>query len=109
MNSERLFRILGWVDEDLIEEADTASSPAVSRRRPRWGRAILAGSACAAALWAAVVMLPNLSGLSESTGNSPEALPLQAKVQPAQMVRMAAQQQKKRQALTPTPGPSFRC
>ncbi len=70
MNGERLFRILGWVDEDLIEEADTASSPAVSRRRPRWGRAILAGSACAAALWAAVVMLPNLSGLSESTGNS---------------------------------------
>lgn len=70
MNSERLFRILGWVDEDLIEEADTASSPAASRRRPRWGRAILAGSACAAALWAAVVMLPNLSGLSESTGSS---------------------------------------
>ena len=70
MNGERLFRILGWVDEDLIEEAVSASSPAVSRRRPRWGRAILAGSACAAALWAAVVMLPNLSGLSESTGNS---------------------------------------
>ncbi len=33
MNGERLFRILGWVDEDLIEEADTASSPAASRRR----------------------------------------------------------------------------
>lgn len=31
MNGERLFRILGWVDEDLIEEADTASSPAASR------------------------------------------------------------------------------
>ena len=30
MNGERLFRILGWVDEDLIEEADTASSPAAS-------------------------------------------------------------------------------
>ena len=40
MNGERLFRILGWVDEYLIEEADTASSPAVSRRRPRWGRAV---------------------------------------------------------------------
>ena len=32
MNGERLFRILGWVDEDLIEEADTASSPAAWRR-----------------------------------------------------------------------------
>ena len=70
MNGERLFRILGWVDEDLIEEADTASSPAASRRRPRWGRAVLAGSACAAALWAAVVMLPHLSNLSGATGNS---------------------------------------
>ena len=70
MNGERLFRILGWVDEDLIEEADTASSPAAWRRRPRWGRAVLAGSACAAALWAAVVMLPHLSNLSGATGNS---------------------------------------
>ena len=70
MNGERLFRILGWVDEDLIEEADTASSPAASRRRPRWGRAVLAGSACAAALWAAVVMLSHLSDLSGATGNS---------------------------------------
>ena len=38
MNGERLFRILGWVDEDLIEEADTASSPAASGRSPGpWG------------------------------------------------------------------------
>ena len=35
MNGERLFRILGWVDEDLIEEADTASSMRLSSTRPR--------------------------------------------------------------------------
>ena len=108
MNGERLFRILGWVDEDLIEEADTASSPAASRRRPRWGRAVLAGSACAAALWAAVVMLLICLISPEPQAIPPEALPLQVKVQPVQMVRMAAQQQK-RQALIPTPDRSFRC
>lgn len=33
MKGERLFRILGLVDDDLIEEADTASSAAASKRR----------------------------------------------------------------------------
>lgn len=44
MKRERLFRILGLVDEDLIEEADTASSPAAVQRR-RLGR-IAAAAAC---------------------------------------------------------------
>ncbi len=102
MNSERLFRILGWVDEDLIEEADTASSPAVSRRRPRWGRrfwpAVRAQQRCGrrSSCCPTCLASPNPPGIP------PEALPLQVKVQPAQMVRMAAQQQKKRQALTVT-------
>ena len=33
MKAERLFQILGLVDESLIEEADTASSPAAVQRR----------------------------------------------------------------------------
>lgn len=44
MKRERLFRILGLVDEDLLEEADTASSPAAVQRR-RLGR-IAAAAAC---------------------------------------------------------------
>ena len=51
MKAERLFQILGLVDESLIEEADTASSPAASRRRPRWGRAVLAGSPHGFGFW----------------------------------------------------------
>ena len=45
MKAERLFQILGLVDESLIEEADTASSPAavLQRRPPR-----LAAAACLA-------------------------------------------------------------
>lgn len=39
MKAERLFQILGLVDESLIEEADTASSPAAVQRRPRRCRA----------------------------------------------------------------------
>ena len=44
MKREHLFRILGLVDEDLIEEADTASSPAAVQRR-RLGH-IAAAAAC---------------------------------------------------------------
>lgn len=44
MKRERLFRILGLVEEDLIEEADTASSPAAVQRR-RLGR-FAAAAAC---------------------------------------------------------------
>lgn len=109
MNGERLFRILGWVDEDLIEEADTASSPPSPDGGPagagRFWPAVRAQQRCGrrSSCCPTCLASPNPQGIP------PEALPLQVTVQPAQMVRMAAQQQKKRQALTPTPGPSFRC
>ena len=38
MRAERLFRILGLVDESLIEEAVSASSPAAAQRRIPWRR-----------------------------------------------------------------------
>lgn len=50
MKAERLFRILGLVDESLIEEAVSASSPAaVQRRRHPWRR-LLAAAACLAVI-----------------------------------------------------------
>ena len=48
MKRERLFRILGLLDQDLIEEAEGASPAAVQRRRP-W-RSVLAAAACVALL-----------------------------------------------------------
>lgn len=45
MRAERLFRILGLVDDDLIEEAGSASSAAAPERRARPRRA-LAAAAC---------------------------------------------------------------
>ena len=108
MNGERLFRILGWVDEDLIEEADTASSPAAWRCGPagagRFWPAVRAQQRCGRRSSCSLICLIS----PEPQAIPPEALPLQVKVQPAQMVRMAAQQQK-RQALIPTPDRSFRC
>ena len=49
MRAERLFRILGLVDESLIEEAVSASSPAAVQRRHPWGR-LLAAAACLAVI-----------------------------------------------------------
>ena len=49
MKAERLFQILGLVDESLIEEADTASSPAAGQRPPTRVRRL------AAAAWLAVI------------------------------------------------------
>ena len=49
MKAERLFQILGLVDESLIEEADTASSPAAVQRRHPWRR-LLAAAACLAVI-----------------------------------------------------------
>ena len=50
MKAERLFRILGLVDESLIEEAVSASPPAaVQRRRHPWRR-LLAAAACLAVI-----------------------------------------------------------
>lgn len=46
MRTERLFRILGLVDEDLIEEAGTASSAAAVQRRGIPDRRFLAAAAC---------------------------------------------------------------
>ena len=51
MKAERLFKILGLVDGSLIEEADTASSPAAVQRRPSWVR-LLAAAACLAVICA---------------------------------------------------------
>lgn len=60
MNGERLFRILGLIDEDLIEEAGTASSTAAVQRRYHWLR-----WAAAAACLALAVNLVWRSGLME--------------------------------------------
>ncbi|MDR3783429.1 MAG: hypothetical protein Q3Y02_00855, partial [Dysosmobacter sp.] len=49
MKAERLFQILGLVDESLIEEAVSASSPAAVQRRPSWVR-LLAAAACLAVI-----------------------------------------------------------
>ena len=48
MKGERLFRILGLIDADLIEEAGTASSPAAVQRRHTARRRWLAAAACVA-------------------------------------------------------------
>ena len=49
MKAERLFRILGLVDESLVEEAVSASSPAAVQRRHPWRR-LLAAAACLAVI-----------------------------------------------------------
>ena len=49
MKAERLFQILGLVDESLIEEAVSASSPAAVQRRHPWRR-LLAAAACLAVI-----------------------------------------------------------
>lgn len=49
MSGERLFRILGLVDDDLIEEADAASSAGASKRRAP-PRRILGAAACLAVI-----------------------------------------------------------
>lgn len=46
MKGERLFQILGMIDEDLIEEADSISSSTASKQHPR--RALRLAAACAA-------------------------------------------------------------
>lgn len=51
MKAERLFQILGLVDESLIEEAVSASPPAAVQRRPSWVR-LLAAAACLAVICA---------------------------------------------------------
>lgn len=49
MSGERLFRILGLVDDDLIEEADAASSAGAPKRRSS-PRRILGAAACLAVI-----------------------------------------------------------
>ena len=49
MKAERLFRILGLVDESLVEEAVSASSPAAVQRRHPWRR-LAAAAACLAVI-----------------------------------------------------------
>lgn len=77
MRGEWLFRILGLVDADLIEEAGTASSPAAFKRRTPWRR-MLAAAACltvlaAGAGWAALGGLDFTGG-----GNAGSAAPGEA-------------------------------
>ena len=68
MRAERLFRILGLVDESLIEEAVSASSPAAVRRRPPWGR-LLAAAACLAVICGGV-FLTSTFRMGGSTGEA---------------------------------------
>ena len=49
MKRERLFRILGLLDQDLIEEAGDAASPAPVQRRRSW-KSALAAAACVTVL-----------------------------------------------------------
>lgn len=57
MNGERLFQILGMIDEDLIEEADSASSAAASKRRGRAFRGLAAACIALVCVSGAVWML----------------------------------------------------
>lgn len=77
MKGERLFQLLGFIDEDLIEEAGTASSSAASKRRSRSFRGLAAACIAIACVGGAVWMLrdglhlggASMSVPSESTGN----------------------------------------
>ena len=75
MKGERLFRILGLVDEDLIEEADIASSPVASKRRfPR--KRYLAAAAClgvVCALSFALLMNNSRGGSKSAPAESADA------------------------------------
>ena len=55
MKAERLFRILGLVDESLVEEAVSASSPAAVQRRHPWRR-LAAAAACLAVICGGVFL-----------------------------------------------------
>lgn len=68
MRAERLFRILGLVDESLIEEAVSASSPAAVQRRHPWGR-LLAAAACLAVICGGV-FLTSTFRMGGSTGEA---------------------------------------
>ena len=71
MKAERLFQILGLVDESLIEEAVSASSPAAVQRRPSWVR-LLAAAACLAVICAGAWGLWQ-SNLGAGTGSPGDA------------------------------------
>ena len=68
MSAERLFRILGLVDESLIEEAVSASSPAAVQRRRPWRR-LLAAAACLAVICGGT-FLAGTFRMGGSTGNA---------------------------------------
>ena len=68
MKAERLFRILGLVDESLIEEAVSASSPAAVQRRHPWRR-IAAAAACLAVICGGV-FLTGTFRMGSSTGEA---------------------------------------
>lgn len=68
MKAERLFRILGLVDESLVEEAVSASSPAAVQRRHPWRR-LAAAAACLAVICGGVF----LAGTFRMGGSTGEA------------------------------------
>lgn len=71
MKGERLFQILGLIDEDLIEEAGTASSSASSRRRSRSFRELAAACVAIVCISGAVWMLRDGLGLGGASMSAP--------------------------------------
>ena len=67
MRGERLFRILGLLDDDLIEEAVPASSAAASRRRPSLRR-FLGAAACLALICGLGLWLRSGGGMNSGGG-----------------------------------------
>lgn len=66
MNSERLFQILGLVDDDLIQEAAPGFQAGAAVRRHPWRRA-LAAAACLAVVLGGIKLLPMGGGAGGSS------------------------------------------
>ena len=71
MKGERLFQILGLIDEDLIEEAGGASSSAASKRRPRRSLRLAAACAAVVCISGAIFMLRDGLYLGGASMSSP--------------------------------------
>ena len=71
MKGERLFQILGLIDEDLIEEAGGDSSSAASKRRPRRSLRLAAACAAVVCISGAIFMLRDGLYLGGASMSSP--------------------------------------
>ena len=69
MKSERLFRVLGLIDEDLIEEANTPL-PSVSPRRHTYWKHALAAAACLALICTVTLPLLRSGGSTDAAMES---------------------------------------